>query len=83
MAMDKLLAYLNSLSKEDRLAFATACGTSEGYMRKAASCGQLLGIAVCVAVERESNGQVTRQDLRPADWRANWPELAERIAATT
>lgn len=79
--MDKLLAYLNSLSKEARLAFAVACGTSEGYMRKAASCGQVFGAAMCVAIERHSNGQVTRQDLRPIDWRDNWPELAER--ATT
>lgn len=81
--MDKLLSYLSSLSKEARLAFATACGTSEGYLRKAASCGQVLGTALCVAIERQSGGFVTRQDLRPYDWRDNWPELAERAETLT
>lgn len=30
----------------------------------------------CVTLERESNGAVTRQDLRPDDWMKIWPELA-------
>jgi len=28
------------------------------------------------AIERATNGQVTRRDLRPLDWQAIWPELA-------
>jgi len=28
------------------------------------------------AIERATNGQVTRRDLRPHDWRNIWPELA-------
>jgi len=74
--MDKLIKYLNSLAKPEQVAFAEACGTSVGYLRKAASSGQLLNIATCVAIERQSGGQVTRMDLRPDDWAANWPELA-------
>lgn len=31
----------------------------------------------CVAIERATAGAVTRQDLRPDDWRDIWPELAE------
>ena len=30
----------------------------------------------CVAIERATAGQVTRQDLCPDDWAAIWPELA-------
>lgn len=79
--MDKLLKFLNSLPKQGRLDFAKACGTSEGYIRKAISAKQVFSAALCVAIERESHGAVTRQDLRPIDWAANWPELAERLAA--
>lgn len=31
----------------------------------------------CVPIERATCGTVTRQDLRPEDWRDIWPELAE------
>ncbi len=30
----------------------------------------------CVAIEKATNGAVTRQQLRPNDWEAHWPELA-------
>ena len=46
-------------------------------MRKAVSVGQLLKVVVCVSIERETHGQVTRKDLRPTDWQDIWPELAE------
>lgn len=29
----------------------------------------------CVPIERATQGQVTRRDLRPLDWQAIWPEL--------
>lgn len=33
--------------------------------------------ARAVQIERATQGAVTRQDLRPDDWRDIWPELAE------
>jgi DNA-binding transcriptional regulator YdaS (Cro superfamily) len=33
--------------------------------------------ALAVNVERLTNFEVRRQDMRPDDWRAIWPELAE------
>ncbi|WP_317201458.1 hypothetical protein [Janthinobacterium sp.] len=78
--MEKLLAYLNSLSKVDRLRFVGACKTTEGYLRKAVSTGQLLGTTTCVLIESESGGAVTRKDLHPDDWEAHWPELAAQPA---
>lgn len=29
----------------------------------------------CVAIEQATKGAITRQDLRPNDWAAIWPEL--------
>lgn len=67
--MDKLLAYLNELTKEQRATFVSLCGTSEGYLRKAISAGQRLGSDLCIPIERESNGIVTCEQLRPdVDW---------------
>lgn len=73
--MDKLIAYLNSLSKADRARFAEQCGTSEGYMRKARSANQKFRCELCVRIERHSSGEVSRKDLRD-DWAEVWPELA-------
>lgn len=72
--MEKLLQYINSMTPIDRFLFAGRCGTSENYLRKACSVGQVLGPALCVSIERASGGQVRRTDLR-SDWVAIWPEL--------
>ena len=36
----------------------------------------------CVEIERATDGQVTRKDLRPEDWHKIWPELANASAPT-
>lgn len=78
--MRPLLEYLNSLPVAEQASFAQRCGTTVGYLRKAVSVGQLLKAVVCVAIERETRGQVTRKDLRPDDWQDIWPELVESSA---
>jgi DNA-binding transcriptional regulator YdaS (Cro superfamily) len=35
----------------------------------------------CVSLEKATDGLVTRQDLRPDDWKKIWPELAEPAKA--
>ncbi|MEX3555197.1 MAG: YdaS family helix-turn-helix protein [Burkholderia gladioli] len=35
----------------------------------------------CVAIERITDGAVSRRDLRPDDWHLIWPELAEAHSA--
>ena len=68
--MDKLLAYLNSLARPERVQFAERCGTTEGYLRKACCIRQSLGADLCIAIERESSGAVRCEDLRPdVDWK--------------
>lgn len=66
--MEELRLYLNSLSLEEQREFATKCGTSIGYLRKALSRNHELGAALCVLIEKFSNGEVTRKDLHPVDW---------------
>ncbi len=60
---------------EKRKEFALACKTWVGHLTNACYGYTTLNPALCVLVERESGGQVTRQDLRD-DWQAIWPELA-------
>lgn len=79
--MEKLLNYLNSLTPVEQKAFAHACVTTAGYLRKACSRNQVLGPALSVAIERESGGAVTRRDLHPNSWADQWPELAEALGA--
>jgi len=71
-----LIEYLNGLPLAERDPLCRECGTSENYVRKAASTGQLLSPAVCVRFERHTQKAVRRWDLRPDDWADIWPELA-------
>jgi DNA-binding transcriptional regulator YdaS (Cro superfamily) len=67
--MDKLLAYINGLPKSDRAKFCIACETTERYLRKAISAKQRLGADLCIRIDRESQGLVTCEELRPdVDW---------------
>ncbi|WP_080405934.1 YdaS family helix-turn-helix protein [Burkholderia ubonensis] len=76
--MDKLKAFLNQLCTAQQELFCAECGTTLGYLRKSISVGQCLGAALCVAIERASQGVVNRRDLRPKDWHLIWPELAQQ-----
>ncbi|EFF7651916.1 helix-turn-helix domain-containing protein [Escherichia coli] len=80
--MEELRIFLNSLSSDEQRMFACECGTSIGYLRKALSKGQMLGASLCVLIERASNGEVTRQQLRPFDWMNIWPELEDTKTLT-
>lgn len=73
--MKDLLAYLNGLSVAERIAFARSAGTTVGYLRKAICVGARMGPALCVALERASNGVLRRWMFRPIDWWLIWPEL--------
>lgn len=69
LGMDKLLAYLNSLTKAERLDLVARCETSEGYLRKAISKGQRLGESLCINLDRETGSSIRCEDLRPdVDW---------------
>lgn len=82
--MDKLIAYLNRLSKEDQAAFALRCGTTVGYLRKACSIKQQLSEGMCIRIGAESGGEVQPEDLRPGvDWQYMRQALANTAQAAT
>jgi DNA-binding transcriptional regulator YdaS (Cro superfamily) len=74
-----LRKYLKTLSTEEQGSFANRCDTSIGYLRKAISIGQTLNAELVIAIERESDGAVRCEQLRPdIDWRT----LRTRSAAS-
>jgi len=55
---------------------AATLGLSPVLISQWAVGGRPVPITRCPAIERATNGLVTRRDLRPNDWWAIWPELA-------
>lgn len=78
--MNTLLAYLNGLPKTERQAFCVRCGTTEGYLRKAVSKGARLGESLCISLDRESQGRVRCDVLRPD---VDWAYLSSAVRALT
>ena len=62
-------------------ALASICGVVQGAVANWKSRGNVPP-EYCPAIERATNGAVTRRDLRPEDWQRIWPELAtqEKVA---
>lgn len=57
-------------------ALARQIGAQPQLMWQWASGVRPVPIERCVAIERATDGAVTRIDLRPDDWHEIWPELA-------
>ena len=57
-------------------AMAAQLGISPAQVNQWCKGSRPVPLEYCVAIERATNGAVTRQDLRPDDWAAIWPELA-------
>jgi DNA-binding transcriptional regulator YdaS (Cro superfamily) len=67
--MKELLDYLNSLPTKDQSDLCLKCGTTIGYIRKACSIGQRIGARICVKLEKETQGAIRCEVLRPdVDW---------------
>lgn len=82
--MEKLITYLNGMGQADQAAFASRCGTTVGYLRKAASIGQKLSDGLCLRVAAESSGAVRPEDLRSdVDWHYLRQALANTAQAAT
>lgn len=54
---------------------AEGMGISISYLSQLASGEASISPIRCVEIERLTDGQVKRQDLRPDDWFNIWPEL--------
>ena len=78
--MDKLRAYLKTLTTEEQAAFALRCGTSLGYLRKALSVGQRISEGLAMRIEVESARSVRAEEICPE---APWSRFREPELATT
>jgi len=64
-----LRTYLAGLQAEDRSTFAARCGSSVGHIRNISYGYKPCGEALAIAIERESGGRVSCEELRPdVDW---------------
>jgi hypothetical protein len=81
-----LKTFLKSLPDDEaRAAFALRCESTLGHVRNVSYGLRPCSTELAVAIERESDGAVTRPELCPESWRARWPELSkahDQIAAT-
>ncbi len=79
-----LREYLDSLPRGGVAEFAKRLDISPSYLSQLAAGTTQRSPERCVEIERATNGEVTRRDLRPDDWHRIWPEIAgpaEKAAA--
>lgn len=63
------------LENNPRAELASAIGVSLGMISQWVNKTRPVSTERCVSIEKATNGQVTRKDLRPDDWAVIWPEL--------
>lgn len=63
--MDTLRSYLNSIPVDEQADYARRAGTTIGYLRKAMSKGHCFDGALARRLDEQSDGAVSRHDLRP------------------
>lgn len=69
------------LEQNSNAEFARALGCPPAFISQWKSGHRPVPLEYMAAIEGVTDGQVTRQDLRPDDWQLIWPELAEKLAA--
>ncbi|WP_294261546.1 Cro/CI family transcriptional regulator [uncultured Comamonas sp.] len=78
----RLSTYL-SAERGRAAALARALGVKPVVVSRWGSGAKPVPIERCLAVERATDGLVSRQDLRPKDWWVMWPEFQATQAITT
>lgn len=66
------------IAKTSTSSLAKAVGVSRAVVYQWMMGIRLVPIKRCHCVVAATRGEVTLQDLRPDDWHAIWPELAEK-----
>lgn len=64
--------------KHTQIALAKSIGAAPSFVNQWVKDARPVPPIFCVAIESATNGQVTRQELRPDDWQAIWPELVKK-----
>lgn len=76
--LDKAIEVAQGVSK-----LADQIGVRQSVVSNWRARGTLIEPLMCVRIERATNGEVTRRQLRPVDWQEIWPELACDVPAPT
>jgi len=71
-ALDSAIAQVGGVGK-----LANAIGVSQPVVSNWRARGTTPEAIYCVAIEKVTEGQVSRKELRPHDWHLIWPELAQ------
>lgn len=69
-----LKTFLADMDPDERDAFAKRCGTTLGHLQNVKYGTKSCATDLAVNIERESDNQVRRWELR-LDWWKHWPEL--------
>lgn len=69
--------HFRGLSISERLAFAVRVKSTKGHLQNIAYGYRPCSPVLAVAIEFETKGEVTRQELLPNDWKQLWPELVQ------
>lgn len=72
--VDELLEWLRDASDDD----ISQTGVSRNYLRLVAYGHKRPSARVATSLEQLSDKYITRQMLRPDDWKIIWPELVDR-----
>ena len=67
-----------SQTRGRQASLAIAIGAHAPDVSRWASGSRPTPVEYAVSIERVTNGQVTRRELRPNDWMLIWPELFEK-----
>src|SRR5262249_41912072 len=87
--MESLRCYLKNLDPAQRLAFATRCGTTLGYLRKVPSTRGRISESLAIRIDKHSGGTAPGQDIRSYPDRAylratvRLPGQLEKIVSST
>lgn len=76
-----LKTYISNSPRGTASGLAKALSISPSYLSQMASGLAPISPERSVAIERATDGAVSRRDLRPEDWQRIWPEMAGEVRA--
>lgn len=75
--IDSLLRWLKQASDQQ----IADTGTTRAYLRLIGYGHKTASVETAALVERASEGEATRKQLRPTDWHLMWPELVPKSSS--
>lgn len=73
---------MKKISASRRKEIAKAADLGEAYLYQIITGRKPAPVHLCTDIEKASNGELTREGLRPGDWARYWPELIGRSSAS-